>query len=85
MVSMRRFFRALKANAKMLEQYYAGFSLIKTYAERRPKSSCASTILIRVNMKNPALKSLEETEKMTRPDQISTFDQKSGPVKTLLA
>ena len=22
---------------------------------------------------------------MTRPDQISTFDQKSGPVKTLLA
>ena len=35
--------------------------------------------------KNTALKSLEETEKMTRPDQISTFDQKSGPVKTLLA
>ena len=70
----------------MLEQYYAGFSLIKTYAERRPISSCASTILIRVNMKkNTALKSLEETGKMTRPDQISTFDQNSGPVKTLLA
>ena len=61
--------------------------LLSTYAERRPKSSRASTILIRVNKtkKNTALKSLEETEKMTRPDQISTFDQKSGPVKTLLA
>ena len=71
----------------MLEQYYAGFSLIKTHAQRRPKSSCASTILMRVNMKkkNTDIKSLEETEKMTRPDQISTFDQKSGPVKTLLA
>ena len=69
----------------MLEQYYAGFSLNKTYAERRPKSSCASTILIRVNIKNTALKSLEEAEKMTRPDHVSTFDHKSGPVKTLLA
>ena len=36
-------------------------------------------------MKNTAAKSLEEIEKMTRPDQISTFDQNSGPVKALLA
>ena len=63
------------------------FLLLKTYTERRPKSSCASTILIRVNMKNTALNSLEETEKndQTTPDQLSTSDQKSGPVKTLLA
>ena len=38
-----------------------------------------------MKMKKHRIKSLEETEKMTRPDQISTFDQKSGPVKTLLA
>ena len=36
-------------------------------------------------MKKHRIKSLEETDKKTRPDQIITFDQKNVPVKTLLA
>ena len=82
MVSMRRFFWALKANAKMLEQYYAGFSLCRKKTQIKLRIYNTDT---GKHEKNTALKSLEETEKMTRPDQISTFDQKSGPVKTLLA
>ena len=69
MVSMRRFFWALNAILKCWNNIMLDFLLSRPMSREDPNQAAHLQYWYGWTWKNTALKSLEETEKMTRPDQ----------------